>query len=124
MSKIWNVERFPSLEDTLDRSNRLEVFFKRGVLENFAKITGKYLCQSFFFNKVAGLKPVNLFRKILWHRCFPVKFTNFLRTPFLYKTSRGCFSLDLLLTPMYFWRKRSFPKGLLFSSQCTSFFSL
>ena len=25
-----------------------------GVLRNFAKVTGKHLCQSLFFNKVAG----------------------------------------------------------------------
>ena len=31
------------------------VFCKKGVLRNFAKFTGKDLCQSLFFNKVAGL---------------------------------------------------------------------
>ena len=31
---------------------------KKGVLRNFAKFTGKQLCQSLFFNKVAAL-PVN-----------------------------------------------------------------
>ena len=31
-----------------------EVFCKKGVLRNFAKFTGKHLCQSLFFNKVAG----------------------------------------------------------------------
>ena len=31
------------------------VFCKKGVLRNFAKFTGKNLCQSLFFNKVAGL---------------------------------------------------------------------
>ena len=35
-----------------------EVFCKKGVLRNFAKFTGKHLCQSLFFNKVAGLRPV------------------------------------------------------------------
>ena len=29
---------------------------KTGVYENFAKFTGKHLCQSLFFNKVAGLR--------------------------------------------------------------------
>ena len=29
---------------------------KKGVLINFAKSTGKHLCQSLFFNKVAGLR--------------------------------------------------------------------
>ena len=34
-----------------------EVFYKKCVLRNFTKLTGKHLCQSFFFNKVAGLRP-------------------------------------------------------------------
>ena len=33
------------------RSSRPEVFCKRGVLRNFAKFTGKHLCQSLIFNK-------------------------------------------------------------------------
>ena len=44
------------------------------VLKNFTKFTGKHLCQSLFFNKVAVLKPATLLKKRLWHRCFPVKF--------------------------------------------------
>ena len=31
------------------RSSRLEVFCKKAALKNFAKFTGKYLCQSLFF---------------------------------------------------------------------------
>ena len=31
-----------------------------GILKNFAKFTGKHLCQSLFFNKVTGLRPVML----------------------------------------------------------------
>ena len=51
-----------------------EVFCKKSVLGNFAKFTGKKLCQSLFSNKVAGL--------------------SFLRTPFLQNTSPGdCFWL-------------------------------
>ena len=65
------------------RSSHPEVFCKKGVLRNFAKLIGKYLCQSFFFNKVAGLGPATLLKKRLWHRCFPVNFAKFLRTPFL-----------------------------------------
>ena len=36
------------------RSSRPEVFCKKGVLRNFAKFTGKHLCQDLLFNKVAG----------------------------------------------------------------------
>ena len=38
------------------RSSRPEVFRKKGVFRNCAKFTGKYLRQSLFFNKVAGLR--------------------------------------------------------------------
>ena len=34
---------------------RLEVFCKEGVLRNFVKFTGKHMCQSLLFNKVADL---------------------------------------------------------------------
>ena len=37
------------------RSSRPEVFRKKGALRNFAKFTGKHLCQSLFFNTIAGL---------------------------------------------------------------------
>ena len=40
-----------------DRSGPPDVFCKKGVLRNFAKFTGKYLCQSLYFNLVAGLSP-------------------------------------------------------------------
>ena len=67
----------------IGRSSRAGVFCKKGVLRNFTKFTGKHLCQNIFFNKVAGLKPATLLKKRLWHRCFPVNFVKFLRTPFL-----------------------------------------
>ena len=62
------------------KSCRQEMFCKRGVLKNFAKFTGKYLCQELFFNRVAGLRPA---KKEIWNRCFPVSFAKFLRTPIL-----------------------------------------
>ena len=39
------------------RSSHQRCSVKKGVLRNFAKFTGKHLCQSLFFNKVAGLRP-------------------------------------------------------------------
>ena len=36
------------------KSSRPEAFCKKGVLRNFAKFTGKHLCQSLFVNKFAG----------------------------------------------------------------------
>ena len=55
---------------------------------NFAKSTGKHLCQCLFFNKVVGLRSAILIKKRLWHRCFPGNFVKFLRTYFLTKLLR------------------------------------
>ena len=40
--------------------------------------TGKHLCQNLFFKT----GPATLFKKRLWHRCFPVDFAKFPRTLF------------------------------------------
>ena len=37
------------------RSRHQRSSVRKGILRNFAKFTGKYQYQSFFFNKVAGL---------------------------------------------------------------------
>ena len=68
--------------NALNRSSCSEVFCKIGVLRNFAKFTGKYLCLSLFLDKVTGLRPATLLKERLWHRCFPVNFTKFLKTLF------------------------------------------
>ena len=52
-----------------------DMFCKKGVLRNFA----------------GG--PVTLFKKRIWHRCFPVNFAKFLRTPFFQNNLGDCFCL-------------------------------
>ena len=59
------------------------VFCKKRCSYKFQNIYGKHLCQSLFLNKVAGLRLATLLKKKLCHRCFPVNFPKFLRTPFL-----------------------------------------
>ena len=49
------IENIPSNFIPHDRSSSLEVSCEKGVLKNFAKITGKHQCQSFFFNKFVGV---------------------------------------------------------------------
>ena len=44
-----------------------------------------------------SLRPATLLKKRLWHRCFPVNFAKFSRTPFLQNTSGR-----LLLKSTYF----------------------
>ena len=71
---------------TYSRSSHRKCSGKKGILRNLAKSTGKHLCQRMFLNKVAGLRPATLLKNNLWHRCFPVNFVKFLRTPSLQKT--------------------------------------
>ena len=70
-----------------ERSSYRKCSVRKDVLINFAKFTGKHLCQGLIFNKVASLRPATLLKKRLWHRCFPVNFAKFLRAPFLQNTS-------------------------------------
>ena len=67
-------------------SSRLELFCKKGVLRNFTKFTGKHLCQSLLFNKVAALRSATLLKKRLWHWRFSKNFEKYLRTLF-YRTA-------------------------------------
>ena len=45
--------------------------------ESFANSTGKHLCWNLFFYKVSSLQACSNTKKILLHRCFPVKFKKF-----------------------------------------------
>ena len=54
------------------RSSHWEVFRKKSVLRNFAKFTGKHLCQSLFLNKVAGIRrEVSQLAKVGFHFILP-----------------------------------------------------
>ena len=88
-----------------------EVFCKKCVLRNFAKFTGKHLCQSLFFNKVAGLTPATLLKKRLWHRCFPVNFAKFLETPFIIEHLWWLLLYKLLSATIFIMSSRFLPKG-------------
>ena len=56
---------FPQKLSTKVRSSCPNVFSKKVILKNFAKFTGKHLCQSVFFNKAAGLRSATLLKKRL-----------------------------------------------------------
>ena len=47
------------------RSSHRRCSVRKSVVRNFAKFTGKHLCQSLFFNKVAGMRPGTLLKKRL-----------------------------------------------------------
>ena len=63
------------------RSSLSQIFFKIGVLKNFAIFTGK--CRKlleYLYNKVAGLQVMYVFfiKKRFQHRCFLVNIPKFL----------------------------------------------
>ena len=68
------------------RSSHPKCSVKKRVLRNFAKFTGKNLCQSLFFNKLQASVCNFIEKRDCWHRYFPVNFVKFLRTPFLQNT--------------------------------------
>ena len=74
-----------------------------GVLRYFAKFTGKHLCQSLFFNKVAGLSnlcfPVN-FAKLVQEfsrEFYEITQTFFYRTPLVAASELTMLLLKILL---------------------------
>ena len=71
------------------RSSHWNSSVKKNVLRNFASFTGKQLCWS-LSNRVADLEVCSFIRKRPQHKCFPVEFTKFLRTPNL-KSPNACF---------------------------------
>ena len=75
------VFRTAFLQNT-SRSSRLQIFLKIGILKNFANVTGKDLRWS-LFSKNLHAEGLQLHKKRLQHRCFPVKFAKFLRATFL-----------------------------------------
>ena len=98
--------RLKKLSISICRSSHSEVFCKKGVLKNFAKFTGKHLCQSFFLNKVlikyntsGGCFWIclNTFWKIYFNlsvfviRCDHVKISMHLSCACSYPTPTFCF---------------------------------
>ena len=76
--KIWQLVN--------DRSSCPEVFCKKGVLRNFAKFTGKHLCQSLFFDKVAGLRPATLLKKETQAQMLSCEVCKIFKNTFSYRT--------------------------------------
>ena len=67
------------------RNSLPEVFCKKGVPGNFAKFTGKHLCQSLFFNKVAGLWLAAIKKETL-AQVFSCEFCKIFKNAFFYRT--------------------------------------
>ena len=68
----------------ISKTSRSQMFFKIGVLKNFAIFIGKHLQWSLFLIKLLERprKVCNFIKKRFQHRCFPVNIVKCLRTGF------------------------------------------
>ena len=73
---------------------------RKGVFRNFEKFTGKHLCQSFFFNKVAA-SACNFIKKETLAQAFSYELSEISkstsRRPFLYLVSSNLHQIRLRL---------------------------
>ena len=89
-----------------DRSSRLEVFWQKGILKNFAKFTGKHLYGSLFFDKVTACN-CNFIKKGDSINLFSCEFYEIFKEHLFYRTSaNGCFCTD--------WKHFLFPQKILY----------
>ena len=96
-----------------DRSSHQRCSVRKGVLRNFAKFTGKRLCLSLFFNKVAGSKltvktPVrrHLFCRTYLSDCFSndqnfVSWMSFLTSSKILKKQLKLILIEILRMSMF-----------------------
>ena len=107
--KICNISRFRALLQIkfcwliwlkTYRSSCPEAFCKKGVLRNFAKFTGKHLCQSLFLNKVAGLWDATSFKKEALAQVFSCEFCKISKSTFSYRPPPGAASEHINLTDL------------------------
>ena len=60
-----------------------KMFCKKRCSQKYRKFHRKTPVLESLFNNIAGLQACDFIKKILQHRCFPMKFVKFLRTPIL-----------------------------------------
>ena len=77
------------------KSTHSQMFFRIGVLKNFAKFKGKQLSRSLFLIKLQASRLATLLKKELQLRCFPLNTAKFLGTALLIEHFRW-----LLLDPV------------------------
>ena len=82
--------------------------FSKTRCSNFTKFTGKHLHQRLFFNNVTDLRDATLLRRKLWHKCFPVDFAKFLRTPYLQNNSGRLLLILFVACFLYFPLSKKF----------------
>ena len=75
MFRVLVINRLIIKEFSMTEAVARWYFIKKNVLKDFTKFTGKHLCLSHFFTKVAGLRRLK-------HWCFPVNFAKIFKNTF------------------------------------------
>ena len=86
--KSWTVACFPSYRILAEAISIASTFLQQRQsisLDSFLQCPNFRSSRPEFFCKKSYLRPATLFKKRLWHSCFPVSFAKFLRTPFFTK---------------------------------------
>ena len=74
------------------RSSHRRCSVRKGVLRNFAKFTGKHLCQSFFINKEKKRRKKSFIKKETLAQVLSCEFCEISKNNFPYRTPPGdCF---------------------------------
>ena len=109
-------------EEITYKSRHQRCSVRKGVPRNFAKFTEKHLCQSLFFNKVAG-GACNFIKKETLAQVFSCEFCEISKNTFftehLWMTASGINSqtidwLDSLLNRCFLWNRCSCNQGRVF----------
>ena len=97
---------------SLCRSSHQKCSVKKGVLRNVAKFTGNHLCQSIFFNKVAG--ACNFIKKETLAQVFSCEFCEISKNTFftehVWATASYC--VCVILVSLYSIRELPLPDGM------------
>ena len=88
---------FHEEDNDVIRSSRSLMFFKIGVLKNFAIFKRKHLCRSFFLRKLRAWRHATLLKRDST-QVFSCEYCEFFKNTFFSQnTSGGCFLIILLL---------------------------
>ena len=79
----------------LYRSSRPDGFCKKRVQRNFVKFTESHLCQSLYFNKIAGLSPTTLEDRSSTPEAFLGKGALKISSKLLTIFAKKCFIIDV-----------------------------
>ena len=83
LKQIAHIFRYFIYISTNYRTSHRRCSIKKGVLKNFTKFTGRLLCQSLFFNQVAGLRPATLLKKDAPAQVFFCEFREIFKKTFI-----------------------------------------